>query len=181
MVRWFAALAMLAGCSPGGDEGDARHDAAGSEDAAGADADGDRPDDGGTGPDADADADAPDDAPPPHPVCRYECAGNDDCVAIYGAGWVCRDLASPSQPMCLRLCGADDDCRFGGASDPLMVCRAGACAMRACTGADECTWVNASAVCQELDFGTIRTCQRECRIDDDCGTGAPTCPFGKRA
>jgi hypothetical protein len=141
---------------------------------------------GGGDADADADADAdgdadaddtvvPDDAEPGPTVCRYECPNDDVCRSVYGAGWVCRDVTvTTTYRACQRLCTVDDDCRYGVASDPLMVCRSGTCAMRACAAAGECGWVGAGAECATLDWGTLRTCKKSCGSDADCGSGVPS-------
>jgi hypothetical protein len=177
---------LLAACSPSAGDDDNVRDVFVPEDAtgeAGADADADAapgddgvrldvpPGDDGTAPDDGG----TDDAAPSAPVCRYECAGDDVCRTIYGAGWVCRDATvSLTGRACLRLCSVDTDCRFGAASDPLMVCRSGACAMRPCVGAGVCGWVGAGADCLEVAWGTMRTCRHACGTDADCGSGVPS-------
>jgi hypothetical protein len=177
MHRWIILVALaLAACAPDGDSGsDAAPDGT-PDPGPDADADVPLPDDAGAEDPGspDADADSADDGPPPHAICRYECDGDEDCTTIYGADWRCRALAAPAERLCLRLCSEDDDCRFGGASDPLMICIDGACGMRPCEDVSECTWVNASAVCQDMTFGSIMTCQQPCGTEDDCRTGAPT-------
>ncbi|MBI5491159.1 MAG: hypothetical protein HY905_27755 [Deltaproteobacteria bacterium] len=174
-------------CAPGGDDGtatDARPDAAGEIPDSDADAGSGEdaaPPDGAEG-DAAAEVEdttaaedaAAEDAAPAEPVCRYECGADDDCVAVYGVGWVCRDATFAAPRLCLTLCATDDDCRVGAASDPLMICRSGACAMRACTDASECGWVGARADCRGVDWGTMRSCQRTCMTDGDCGYGVPS-------
>jgi len=188
-------VAWLAGCAPGGSD-DSAYDVRPGDDGSGgettgadadssaeadAEADADVPlgdeatppaDDGWTPP---ADADGGDEATPSEPVCRYECDGDSACVGVYGAGWACREwTAAPSSRLCLQLCTVDDDCRPGAASDPLMVCRDGACAMRACTATSECGWAGTGAACRSVAWGIPRVCQRSCGTDADCAYGAPS-------
>jgi len=141
---------------------------------AGPDADADTPlETDGPAPDVPGtdDGTTPDDAAPAEPVCRYECDGDGDCTGIYGAGWSCREFSFVAPRLCLQLCSGDADCRVGAASDPLMVCRAGACAMRPCDSAGECGWAGAGADCRSVDWDIAGSCQRTCGADADCGMG----------
>jgi hypothetical protein len=136
--------------------------------------DGTPPDDRAAGDDAAVDdAVGADEASPGEPVCRYECDRDGECAAIHGAGYVCREIFVSITRACLDLCRTDADCRSGAESDPLMVCRDGRCGMRACTGDSECGWVGTDGDCRRVDYGSVRTCVRECRAAADCALGAP--------
>jgi len=167
-------VAWLAGCAPGGSD-DSAYDVRPGDDGSGGEttgADADADADADAGDDSSAEAEAEAETTPAEPVCRYECDGDSACVGVYGAGWVCREsTAPPSSRLCLQLCTADADCRPGAASDPLMVCRDGACAMRACTAASECGWAGTGAECRSVAWGIPRVCQRSCGTDADCGSG----------
>jgi hypothetical protein len=169
-------VAWLAGCAPGGSD-DSAYDVRPGDDGGGgetAGADADSSADLSTDSTDDSSAEAEAEATPSEPTCRYECAGDSACVGVYGAGWVCRESTAATSPrLCLQLCTTDDDCRPGAASDPLMVCRDGACAMRACTAASECGWAGTGAGCRTVDWGVPLTCFRSCSTDTDCAYGSP--------